>query len=403
MVSAVLISNHPRGQGENRSQPTNRLGELLIAAGILQADRLPEALNLAQKTGSQIGQVLVMFGCVSQSDLDAALQIQQLIRQSSIAPDFGVQMLHESAGGRPIAEILTQAGHAREYIIRNELGELLLAAGILTRPGLAEAIHTSTQVGMTLGKYLALTGAISSPMLFEALNLQVAVRDKKMSKEQAAFRLKDSMIRRTAIGTSVAAAPAPPQNKELRLGELLTMAQVISESDVLNAIELGLFKNQPIGKVLVESNLIPDSLVESALALQNLVKKGDLRPAQAAEVLMYIRQHGVSINQAVQGLGLGRKKIEGWKDALDLLKAAGLLSETNFRNVVALCQKNRDDVGRVITECNLIDELLFQSAIRCVMLVRQAKLQQPQAVIALHYCLRSRSNLDEALQDLSFS
>jgi hypothetical protein len=399
----VLISNQPRGQGDNRSQPSNRLGELLIAAGILQADRLSEALTLAQKTGSQIGQVLVMFGCVSQSELEAALQIQQLIRRSSIAPDFGVQMLHESAGGRPIAEILAQAGHSREYIIRNELGELFLAAGMLTQPALAEAIRTSTQVGMPLGKYLALTGVITSPVLFEALNLQVAIRDKKMSKEQAVFRLKETLIRRTAIGTSVAAPPPAPQRQELRLGELLTMAQIISESDVLHAIELGLFNNQPIGKVLVEAKLIPDSLINPALELQNLVKKGELRPAQAAEVLMYIRQHGVSITQAVQGLGLGRKTVDGWKEALDLLKAAGLLSEANFRDVVALCQKNRNDIGRAITDCQLIDELLFQSAVRCVLLVRQQKLQQPQAVIALHYCLRSRSNLDEALQDLSFS
>lgn len=403
----MLLSNRFKGYGQNNQSPSHRLGELLVGAGILRADKLPEALQLSKKTGSPLGRVLVMLSCVEQADVDAALHIQRMIRDSQISPDFGVQALQEASGSkRPITQVLTDAGHSKEYVIRNALGEMLVEAGMLTRPALTEAIRVSTLSGMPLGKYLSVTGVISTPVLFEALNMQVAMRDQKVSRDQAIHRLKEASIRRTAISNSVVSPQTTlggSPKEEVRFGELLCMAEIISESDILSAVELGLFRQQPVGQVLVENNMIPEFLVGPSIELQNMVKRKELRSIQAAQALVLIHKKRITLEAAIRELGIGTKNVDGWKESLELLKQAGLLGEHTLRTLLDLAEKHKSDPIKAMIDSGLLDELLFQAAVRCHTLLTQKRLRKDQAVIALHYCMRSRSSLDDALSDLSYT
>jgi hypothetical protein len=402
---ALLLNQFNKGNDANESQPTHRLGDLLVSAGLLRADKLPEALQLSKKTGSPIGRVLVMLSCVEQADVDAALQIQAMIRNSQISPDFGVQALHDSSSSKtPLLDIIETFGPAKEYIIRNPLGELILDAGMMTRQQLTEAIRVSTLSGMPLGKYLSISGAISTPILFEALNAQVAIRDGTVTREQAIAKVKEASFKRTAIAKSVLTTTGGhgSAKAEIKLGELLCLADIISEADVLSAVEVGLFKQQPIGQVLVDSNVIPPGLVGPAIELQNMVKRKDLRSTQAAQALMFVHKERVSVPEALRQLGLGTKKIEGWKEALELLRMSGLLGQHTVKTLTELAERRKGEEAKALLDSGLLDELLFQAAVRCNALLQAGKLRKDQAVIALHYCMRSRSGLDDALTNLSY-
>lgn len=403
-----MLLNRFKGQQPGQpDSPNHRLGELLVSAGILRADKLPEALQLSKRTGSPIGRVLVMLSAVEQADVDAALEIQRMIRDSQISPDFGIQALHDAADSkRAVSEVLAESGHPREYIIRNPLGELLADAGIMTREQLTEAIRVSTLSAMPLGKYLSVTGLISTPVLFEALNAQVQMRDGTISHDLAMTRIKEAKMRRTAITQSVAGATTSQsqhQKTEVKLGELFCLAELISETDVLSAVEIGLFRNQPVGQVLVDSQLIPNYLVQPAIELQAMVKRKDLRPTQAAQALMYVSKQLCSLTEALRQLGLDTKHIEGWKEALQLLRMAGLIGDTSLRTLSDLAERRKGEEAKALLDSGLLDELLFQSAVRCNALLQAKKLRKDQAVIALHYCLRSRTGLDDALSDLSYN
>lgn len=400
----MLLNQFNKGNESNESQPQHRLGDLLVSAGILRADKLPEALQLSKRTGSPIGRVLVMLSCVEQADVDAALEIQRMIRTAQITPDFGVQVLSDASHSKtPLLDALEKFGKSREYTIRNPLGELLVAAGMLTDYQLTEAIRVSTLSGMPLGKYLSISGIISTQVLFEALDAQVAMRDRKITREQAIAKVKDASFRRKAIEQSVVitSGQSAPRT-EIKLGELLCLADIISEADVLSAVEVGLFRQQPIGQVLVDSNLIPSSLVGPAIELQNMVKRKDLRPTQAAQALMFIHKERVSVPEALRQLGLGTKRIEGWKDALELLRMAGLLGQHTVKTLTELAERRKGEEAKALLDSGLLDELLFQAAVRCNALLQAKKLRKDQAVIALHYCMRSRTGLDDALSDLSY-
>lgn len=395
--------NRSRTTGDARGAQPHRIGELLVAAGILNAEKLPEALELAKKTGVPIGRVLVMFGSVKQQDVDSALQVQRLIREATVSPDFGITALTSAFGESVnVDDVLRRS---KDYTIKNPLGELLLEAGMITRTQLNESIRTATHSNMPLGKFLSLSGMIGTPVLFAALNAQMHLRDRRITKQTALDNIKIASVARKALANPM--LPTSHGNSHLKgdvkLGELLTMAELISETDVLAAIELGLFKNKPVGQVLVEHKLIHESLIRPALQLQKMVHANELRSTQAAEVLMFVHKNQVTIEQAVKEMGLESLTLDGWNDALSLLRTSGLLGDHNYRAAMAAVNNRPHDVRGALSSTGVIDELLFQAAMRCRYLMEADKLKLEQAVIALHYCARSRTNLDEAIKELSWS
>lgn len=393
--------NRPRS-GDARGAQPHRIGELLVAAGILNAEKLPEALELAKKTGVPIGRVLVMFGSVKQQDVDSALQVQRLIREATVSPDFGITALTDAHGESVNVEDVLR--RSKDYVIKNPFGELLVEAGMITRAQLTESIRTATYASMPLGKYLSLTGLIGTPVLFAGLNAQMNLRDKKMTKQAAIEQIIAASLARKALpNTLLPSTHGNAQAKaDVKLGELLTMAEIISETDVLAAIELGLFKNKPVGQVLVEHKLIHESLIRPALQLQKMVHAKELRPTQAAELLMHVHKNHTTIEQAAKELGLGSTTLDGWKEALDLLKTSGLLSDIHYRLLVSAVNTRPHDIRNALMSTGAIDELLFQAAMRCQFLMSEQKMRLEQSVIALHYCARSRTNLDEAIKELSW-
>jgi hypothetical protein len=118
---------------------------------------------------------------------------------------------------------------------------------------------------------------------------------------------------------------------------------------------------------------------------------------------MYIRQERISVADALKQLGLGTKKLEGWKEALELLRMAGLLGEVTAKTLMELAEKRKGEEAKALLDSGLLDELIFQAAVRCNGLLQQKRLRKDQAVIALHYCMRSRTGLDDALSDLSYT
>jgi hypothetical protein len=99
---------------------------------------------------------------------------------------------------------------------------------------------------------------------------------------------------------------------------------------------------------------------------------------------------------------LSKSNADGWQEALTLLTAAGLLREPIYKQLLKLAQGQPANPVKAILGSGLLDDLLFRAALRCNILLSRQELRREQAMIALHYCLRSRTNLDDALTELPF-
>lgn len=151
------------------------LGELLLKAFCITQNQLDTALDEQKKTGEKLGESLVRLGFLDQSQIDVTLSFQSRLGERKIPSclmlgellisagyitheqlEDGLKRQHESGSGKKIGEVLVEAGYAKQRHIDHGLRiqEKLVAAALIAALSLAPisaavAAQSSKQVMST--------------------------------------------------------------------------------------------------------------------------------------------------------------------------------------------------------------------------------------------------------------
>lgn len=383
-----------------------RLGILMIDAGLLTRDDLEECLAMAKETGLPVGKIFLLSGKTSEPVLLATVQAQSLLKDGIIELETAYKALRRVAQtGIVLDEALKQLQVEVDDVKVNKLGELLVEANFVSEEQLAEALEGSTSTGLPFGRMLVLNGVINESQLAETLNAQILVRDQKITKEQAIEGLKQARRRQIAVEVPLMEKgfyKVKPR-ESVRLGELLTLSGLVSESQILSAVELGLVSQKPLGQVLVEQNLVTDSILRIALKIQELVEAGTLKPVQASQVMMQSTEGGLSIPDAVASIQKQDKPAESGVSLKEFLMATRHITDEKLKEAFDSASHNNQILGRVLLTAGMIDEQTLQSAMRIIFLVKGGILDQENATRAFDYCRENKVTIDEALTRLGIN
>ncbi|MBK9774659.1 MAG: tetratricopeptide repeat protein [Candidatus Obscuribacter sp.] len=394
-----------------RSISSTRLGDLLVQAGILTQMQLSEAMRSAQGKRMQIGQVLVMNGLISPRDLQSALEAQSMLRDKSVELTEALRCLKIAYKvGAPFKDILYEYASPKRTQ-SSKLGELLVESGLVSYEVLARAVEQSNITGLPLGRMLVLHQTISNETLNLVLDLQVRVRDEMSTREEAIAALRAqaglSPIEGAPAGTRETEKPkAPSRKKGLRLGELMVMAGVLTETDVMNALEWGLVNQQTIGKVLISQMLVSQGILDAALELQKLVDKGELTPTRASECLARVHAGGATLEEAVKDVR-EEQQASASLSFESLLTLANVLSEEELDDAFDTSTKSAAVIGKFLVLTGHLDVPTLQATLRCYQLVGKGLIAQDDAVVTLDYCLHQSPDgpikFDDALKQLGWT
>jgi len=394
-----------------RSISSTRLGDLLVQAGILTQMQLSEAMRSAQGKRMQIGQVLVMNGLISPRDLQSALEAQSMLRDKSVELTEALRCLKIAYKvGAPFKDILYEYASPKRTQ-SSKLGELLVESGLVSYEVLARAVEQSNITGLPLGRMLVLHQTISNETLNLVLDLQVRVRDEMSTREEAIAALRAQAGLSPIVGGSAAASEtekpkAPSRKKGLRLGELMVMAGVLTETDVMNALEWGLVNQQTIGKVLISQMLVSQGILDAALELQKLVDKGELTPTRASECLARVHAGGATLEEAVKDVR-EEQQASASLSFESLLTLANVLSEEELDDAFDTSTKSAAVIGKFLVLTGHLDVPTLQATLRCYQLVGKGLIAQDDAVVTLDYCLHQSPDgpikFDDALKQLGWT
>ncbi len=117
-----------------------KLGEILIAQGLITNEQLVEALQVHKRTGVSLGTVLVNLGYITDDDLTSVLGAQIQLDQ------------------------------------RKRIGEVLIDQGLITEEQLRQGLDEQKKTGQQLGKCLVGLGLISDNKLVDVLSAQLDVQ-----------------------------------------------------------------------------------------------------------------------------------------------------------------------------------------------------------------------------------
>ncbi len=220
-----------------------------------------------------------------------------------------------------------------------------------------------------LGDFLVETGLIPQPTLDAALQLQEMVRNGSLSTTQAAEAVRRAHNRGGEVEQF--SPSAPPADS--------TGAKV-------NA--------PPLGEILVEAGLIRVNILKAVLNLQEVVRTGALSKEEAVEA--FIQEHFGKAGK--QGTGESSHD----QNILELVIKAKLIQQGDLDAAIAVKKKHGGDVSKILEAAGKVDKITYEAAGKCQTLLEEKRIKIEQAIIALHYCQRSRVSFDEAIVELGW-
>jgi hypothetical protein len=380
-----------------------KIGELLRALGLVKEMQLQETLRLAVQAGLPLGRALIAGGYLSEEELNVALELQTFIRSGELTLAEAIRVFGLVSSDRvTFEEALELLGHARPQlpVETNRFGTLLLDARLVTPKQLHQAERMCHEAGVPLEKALGLLGFIPHAVLSRATELQAMVRDARITYRDAVRLLgPKGSLRGISNGRKVKCEPAQGRPR-VRLVEMLLVSNVLSEQDLMNAIDDALTTGKSLQELLVETGALPEDAVKLAMQLQQSISDGDLTLAAAADALRYVgTKDGIRTPPGVQTptsppdlMRLG-----------DLLQLAGFVDSKDIQQALELSARYGSLIGKMLVVSGAISETALLASLRAQALLRNGKITCEDAVRALQYAERSKRPFDDVLQDLKIN
>lgn len=379
----------------NQTSETD-FGQLLLDLGWIEGyEELEAALAVAHETGQPIGRVFIDRGYLSPREVQNLIEVQALIRDNYLT----------AAEGRRAVSFSSWAGVSIECAVpftapsdldpevpyHNRLGQLLVAAGYLNDETVEDALISSQEAGLQLGKLFTLRNYLCKYSLSAVLEAQKLIRSDLVTWEQATTGLK--VLR---LGFQRAAIESSAETSALPLGQLFSHAGVVTDKHIEDALEVSKINRQPLGQVLLIFALLSDRLLESALELQKLIRTGRLRRSSAVRALNLIYANGITLQEALVQV----HEISGENSGLTVstfLQMTGLF-EGHLREIERIGKGAFQSRQQLPQLSAFVDEASLRAAVRCTFLVRHSILTLEQALLAFHCSILTHTDIDLFLE-----
>ncbi|MBP7860572.1 hypothetical protein KA183_02730 [bacterium] len=279
-------------QPEDRE--TNKLGQLLYDSHIASDALINTCLESAHKTSLPLGHVLCQRGFVSQTIINKALLVQQVIRKNQITREQGIAALAAAQQREnTLAKLPSNQGYRARNLKNTPLmGALLVEVCGLSERQLRDSLLSSILERTTLGAILLQNKNYSKNLLQAVVSLQEML-DNQTIEEQTGMRSLEAVFNQN-ISLEQACAEAYTftldTNHAVELIELLAAASIIEKSQLSSSIieRLSVNYNQVsyVAKELINDGVAINT-VYTALRATQLVR---LAIISDQEAILYLEQ-----------------------------------------------------------------------------------------------------------------
>jgi hypothetical protein len=371
-------------------------GELVTEMGWLSSDEIEDALAVGRETGQPIGNVLILRGKLTGKEAHSITMAQSLIRDGYVTRTNARRALSISMwSGLSVEDALlvflgSEVTSKAPY--HNRLGQLLIASACIEPATIEHSLSYCRRAGLPLGRVLTMRNHISRTVLAAALEAQKLLRTRAISIEYAIAGL--SAIK------DASQVPNVTEIEDLHLGSLLVHAGILDSKGLSDALEVSRINCKPLGQVLLIFAMISESILHTALELQQMMREGHIHTRRAIKALNIVFANNVSVSEALASIGDAPGTGIDISVAL-FLKRTGLFQE-RLNELDSIDQSglgNRDQLGFL---SGFVSEQQLVPAVRCSFLVRYSLLTFEQALVAYHYSLLSGQDIDEFLAEVGW-
>lgn len=356
-----------------------RLGQILIEADLISAKQLSNGLEYGQGKGIALGRVLKLLKVMKEADIERALHAQKLIRMG-LSPNLALEALKKAVKEqRPLEDAL----HSKH------LESLSAEADAVAVP------VKSDSAAKKEADFLEIDYAASVEELLKVGDKLLLIDDcagaesnylhaRKVLEKRLGRNHVDLCPILNRLGNTFMATERFEDAEECYEEVLVLRIRAFAPDDpqVAQAYE----SLADLNKAREDEE---QAMENFRFALDILEKK---LPAQLG---LY-----ASILRKIAAYSEKKKQEEPRKQPIgELLKAAGLLSETQMQDALKTSKQSREPVGAVLRKSGMVCERDFQSALKAQFYVRQAVLTEELAADLLARASRRAISLERLLHE----
>ncbi|MDZ4834946.1 MAG: hypothetical protein SGJ27_14305 [Candidatus Melainabacteria bacterium] len=379
------------------------LVQLLLGSGLVTREEFARANEMSEFDNVPLLTAVTRTGLLSEDSLKLSVQAQKKVMDNEISSDLAIRAMRIALQRRlslPDAIESVQRLHQATQVsvsVTNELTTLLLNAKFITTEELGRFIKLSLDSGMMMGHLLMLDNKISTEELLGALNAIVLERERLIAKNNSAQGLRYARQRKISFEHALFELDflKHPQAKNIRMGELVLLAGLLTREDYAECYEIELFKSKPFGQIISERGLVTAHQVQSANQLMALVVDGRLKPYQAAAGLYRVVKEGVDVDSVsivpVDAI------VDDSVSLVDLIVEAGVSSREVVSRAIPESAATWAEQGAALRNNSSLNQPLVITTLRLKSLVGLGYLPKDKAVYLLNYCMREQTTLEAAL------
>lgn len=168
------------------------------------------------------------------------------------------------------------------------------------------------------------------------------------------------------------------QNK-VRLGELLVESNVVSSSDLTEAIQVSTRLNIPIGRVLLLSGLVSPLTLEAALEAQPLINEDKETKNDVLKALQEVDSTGASLKKMLPGSDYKSASISSDKLA-GLLLDSEIVSQGELDQALSTSFEEGVPLGSALVMEGILSPSLFPSIHKIQQDIREGRISKTEAI-----------------------
>ena len=272
----------------------------LIAKFLLTKEQWDDACTVSESTGQALEEVLTLPGMVQSELMNAAFKLQDLIFEGKLTMSLAAEALllansadlgaEEALSCMGVCDVQNSA--ALVYV------QILFDAGAISNTARLHLIQSSSHSSFSLCDFLADQCQLSPLVINASLQSLSLLMQKQISKLQSIDIVSGVFNGKLSLWKALAEAGLDKHlvsRCKLSLGELLTEAGIVSESERAELVEHALFEGKRLGELVLDHKLTSSRVVEAALGLQKLAITGSINKAEACQILNAIKVDGSGV------------------------------------------------------------------------------------------------------------
>lgn len=170
---------------------------------------------------------------------------------------------------------------------------------------------------------------------------------------------------------------------ELRIGELLTQADILTQRDLDEAMKTARSTGLPIGRVLIMAGFLTEAQFQAAVQAQSLVRDNILPLEFAIKALSHLADNEGSFDESLSAVG--------WSSTLDkesnklgeLLLDSQILPKEQLETAMKTSQATGLPLGRLLISLGTLSDELLATALNAQSLIRAGNITRAQATAGL--------------------